>query len=225
MLRAGCSRRMAARHVECDPTTITRTAARDPQFAAQLRAWCKNVRKPAPTNRGRGGSPMNNFGGWPAEPGTCPQSSKMRNGSEPWTTNGSAAAMGESPIASSSGRPTTSGRRSAMNGRSTLVRAQPPAPGPLPDGEENWRPARARDFVQHPPLWEVLFTSGGAGRKSLPHNMLQRSSSRAARARKCKGVAQDENRPKATRLCGLFPVAFGFRNQMLVRPPASCSWT
>jgi hypothetical protein len=36
MLRGGCSRRMAARHVECDPTTITRTAARDPEFAAQL---------------------------------------------------------------------------------------------------------------------------------------------------------------------------------------------
>jgi hypothetical protein len=36
MLRGGCSRRMAARHVECDPSTITRTAARDPAFAAQL---------------------------------------------------------------------------------------------------------------------------------------------------------------------------------------------
>ena len=36
MLAAGCSRRMAARHVGCDPTTITRTAARDPRFAAQL---------------------------------------------------------------------------------------------------------------------------------------------------------------------------------------------
>lgn len=36
MLRAGCSRRMAAQHVDCDPSTITRTAARDPEFAAQL---------------------------------------------------------------------------------------------------------------------------------------------------------------------------------------------
>ncbi len=36
MLAAGCSRRMAARHVQCDPSTITRTAARDADFAAQL---------------------------------------------------------------------------------------------------------------------------------------------------------------------------------------------
>jgi hypothetical protein len=36
MLAAGCSRRMAARHVQCDPSTITRTAVRDSDFAAQL---------------------------------------------------------------------------------------------------------------------------------------------------------------------------------------------
>ena len=45
MLAAGCSRRMAARYVECDPTTITRTAARDPVFAARL----ARRRRPAPT--------------------------------------------------------------------------------------------------------------------------------------------------------------------------------
>ena len=34
----GSSRRMAARYVACAPSTITRTAMRDPDFAAQLAA-------------------------------------------------------------------------------------------------------------------------------------------------------------------------------------------
>ncbi len=32
----GCSRRVAARYVSCSPSTITRTAARDPEFGDQL---------------------------------------------------------------------------------------------------------------------------------------------------------------------------------------------
>ncbi len=36
LLSNGCSRRTVARFVECSPATITRTAARDPEFAAQL---------------------------------------------------------------------------------------------------------------------------------------------------------------------------------------------
>ncbi len=36
LTRLGGSRRMAAREVGCSPATITRTAARDPQFAARL---------------------------------------------------------------------------------------------------------------------------------------------------------------------------------------------
>jgi hypothetical protein len=41
MLANGSSRRVAAGYVGCAPSTITRTAARDPEFAAQLdRAQC-----------------------------------------------------------------------------------------------------------------------------------------------------------------------------------------
>jgi len=36
LLTVGCSRRIAARHVGCSPSTITRTAARDPKFADQV---------------------------------------------------------------------------------------------------------------------------------------------------------------------------------------------
>jgi hypothetical protein len=36
MLEMGCSRRVAARHVGCAASTITRTAQRDPDFAAEL---------------------------------------------------------------------------------------------------------------------------------------------------------------------------------------------
>ncbi len=36
LLTVGCSRRVAARHVGCSPSTITRTATRDPAFADQL---------------------------------------------------------------------------------------------------------------------------------------------------------------------------------------------
>ena len=36
LLRNGSSRRIAARYLGCAPSTITRTAARDPAFAAQL---------------------------------------------------------------------------------------------------------------------------------------------------------------------------------------------
>ncbi len=36
LLTVGCSRRIAARHVGCSPSTITRTAARDPDFADQV---------------------------------------------------------------------------------------------------------------------------------------------------------------------------------------------
>ncbi len=36
LLTVGCSRRVAARHVGCAPSTITRTAARDPAFANQV---------------------------------------------------------------------------------------------------------------------------------------------------------------------------------------------
>ena len=36
LLTIGCSRRIAARHVGCAPSTITRTAARDPDFADKL---------------------------------------------------------------------------------------------------------------------------------------------------------------------------------------------
>jgi len=36
LLTIGCSRPVAARHVGCAPSTITRTAARDPAFADQL---------------------------------------------------------------------------------------------------------------------------------------------------------------------------------------------
>jgi len=36
LLTIGCSRRIAARHVGCSPSTITRTAARDPNFAEKL---------------------------------------------------------------------------------------------------------------------------------------------------------------------------------------------
>ncbi len=36
LLANGSSRRMAAGYVGCAPSTITRTAARDPEFAAQL---------------------------------------------------------------------------------------------------------------------------------------------------------------------------------------------
>ncbi len=36
LLTVGCSRRVAARYVGCSPSTITRTAARDPAFADQL---------------------------------------------------------------------------------------------------------------------------------------------------------------------------------------------
>jgi len=37
ILSVGCPRYVAARYVGCSPTTIARTAARDPQFAARLR--------------------------------------------------------------------------------------------------------------------------------------------------------------------------------------------
>ncbi len=41
MVANGSSRRMAAAYIGCAPSTITRTAARDPEFAAQLgRAEC-----------------------------------------------------------------------------------------------------------------------------------------------------------------------------------------
>jgi hypothetical protein len=36
LLSAGCSRRVAARRVGCAPSTIARTAARDPDFAEEL---------------------------------------------------------------------------------------------------------------------------------------------------------------------------------------------
>ena len=36
LLAAGCSRRVAARRVGCAPSTIARTAARDPDFAEEL---------------------------------------------------------------------------------------------------------------------------------------------------------------------------------------------
>lgn len=36
LIANGSSRRVAARYVACSPSTITRTAMRDPQFAAQL---------------------------------------------------------------------------------------------------------------------------------------------------------------------------------------------
>ena len=36
LLTIGCSRRVAARHIGCAPSTITRTAARDPDFADQV---------------------------------------------------------------------------------------------------------------------------------------------------------------------------------------------
>ncbi len=36
LVRLGCSRRIAARHVGCSHSTITRTAGRDPDFSRQL---------------------------------------------------------------------------------------------------------------------------------------------------------------------------------------------
>ena len=36
LLTVGCSRRVAARYVGCSPSTISRTAARDPAFAEEL---------------------------------------------------------------------------------------------------------------------------------------------------------------------------------------------
>ena len=43
LLTVGCSRRIAARHVGCSPSTITRTAARDPDFAGQVARAETNV--------------------------------------------------------------------------------------------------------------------------------------------------------------------------------------
>ena len=59
LLTVGCSRRVAARHVGCSPSTITRTAARDPAFADQVaRAETNleiellgNIRQAAQTDR------------------------------------------------------------------------------------------------------------------------------------------------------------------------------
>ena len=55
ILTVGCSRRAAAKYVGCAPATIANTAARDPEFAEQLRqaeskaevGYLKNIRKAA----------------------------------------------------------------------------------------------------------------------------------------------------------------------------------
>jgi len=55
ILSVGCSRRMAARYVGCSPSTIPRTALRDPEFAERLSratlgaqvGYLKNIQKAA----------------------------------------------------------------------------------------------------------------------------------------------------------------------------------